>query len=371
MADLGNIGYIAEPFIALPVGFPSPEAFGDTAAPMPNFEGGAASPIGPADELVGVYLPGLQFGVVGDVLISNNETVNVSDVFDGFVGVLDVGAIVVNAGHDVIYGVAGFPLTAVTSDLQLNTAVTVVVNGSIFDGQLASEIGTECAPWAIRNTNEDPDDPVEMCSLCDIIGNDPSKEPDCNPCQNGLVFVMASAADKCLKMYDPDYYARESCSTPEESRSGMTWTATDHPTTEACYTESGYVSILQTDALDMGSSVNKTVNKVAVEFDAADVPADSGARLHVDLGYGAQPRQLIWQGSQSRAVDRLARGTDQQLLAANLRPNRVASFPFFRSGSQIGLRLMVADEWRGPVKGGEVSLNEMTVSMRVSHGDFV
>ncbi len=58
------------------------------------------------------------------------------------------------------------------------------------------------------------------------------------------------------------------------------------------------------------------------------------------------------------------------MLANNIRPNKVASFQFFRTGSQIAYRLMISDAAKGPVKGGSAALNEMNVSIRGSHGDY-
>ena len=235
----------------------------------------------------------------------------------------------------------------------------------------------------IRNSTENPDIPSSSGSLCQLTDANPGLEPDCTPCSNGYKFIMASAQDKCLKEYDADYYAREICTTEDEeyrTNPYSDWTDTDHPTTSTCnasgtqyyvtYEDRGYVTILQTDSQDMGTANNKTIQRVAVEYDAPDVVDANAAKLHVDIGYGAQPRQLIWQGSANRPIDRLSAEAEAALLAANKRPNRMATFPFFRTGSQIGIRIMVADENKGPVVGGAVSLNEMSLGMRSSHGDY-
>ena len=234
----------------------------------------------------------------------------------------------------------------------------------------------------IRNSTENYLLPSSSGSLCQLTDANPDLEPDCTPCANGYKFIMASAQDKCLKEYDADYYAREICVSLEANRTLPTssWTSTDHPTTSTCrtgannyyveYEDRGYVTILQTDAQDMGGPTNKTINRIAVEYDAPDVVDSKAAKLHADVGYGAQPRQLIWQDSTPRPIDRLSTEAEAALIAANKRPNRMATFPFFRTGSQIGFRIMVADENKGPVVGGAVSLNEMSVGMRVSHGDY-
>ena len=223
----------------------------------------------------------------------------------------------------------------------------------------------------VRNPTEDyriP--PTTGNSLCDALTLNPGLEPDCSPCGNGYKFVMASAQDKCLKEYDQSYYAREYCATPENLRSGLAWTTTNHPTTVAEYGEYGYVSIIQTDSMDMGTPTNKTVSRIVVEYDAPDVPDELAARLHADVGYGSQPRKLIWQGSTPRPIDRLSAETEAQMLANNIRPNRQASFQFFRTGAQVAYRLMIANAAKGAVKGGSSSLNEMNVSIRTSHGDY-
>lgn len=223
----------------------------------------------------------------------------------------------------------------------------------------------------LRNPTEDPNlPPSEGNSVCDAVTENPELEPDCSPCGNGYKFVMASAQDKCLKQYDASYYAREYCTTPEANRSGLLWEGTDHPTTVVEYGEYGYVSLIQTDSMDMGTPNNKTVSRIVVEYDAPDVPDELAAKLHADVGYGSQPRKLIWQGSTPRPIDRLSAETEAQMLANNIRPNKQASFQFFRTGAQLAYRLMIADTAKGPVKGGSASLNEMNVSVRGSHGDY-
>lgn len=234
----------------------------------------------------------------------------------------------------------------------------------------------------IKNSPENYEADPSANSLCALANSDPSIEPDCTPCANGYKFIMASSQDKCLKEYDPDFYGRELCIRDEQYRSfaADTWTSIDHPTTTTCrttdspyyvaYEDRGYVTILQTDSQDMGGPNNKTVSRIAVEYDAPDVADSKAAKLHADVGYGAQPRQLIWQGSTPRPIDRLSTEAEAALIAANKRPNRMATFQFFRTGSQIGFRIMVADANKGPVIGGAVSLNEMTIGMRTSHGDY-
>lgn len=222
----------------------------------------------------------------------------------------------------------------------------------------------------IRNTNESPTEGVAAGSLCDLLNADPDLEDSCENCGSGFKFVMASAQDKCLKEYDPDFYAREICVTAEESRSGLEWTETDHPTTVADYDQEGYVSFIQTDAQDMGTPANKTVSRLTVEYDAADVPDVEATYLHAFVGYGAQPRSIVWQDSTARPIDRLSPDTEAVMLAKNQRPNRMATFPFFRTGSQLAFRIMIADAAKAPVVGGETSLNEMAVTMRGSHGDY-
>lgn len=224
----------------------------------------------------------------------------------------------------------------------------------------------------IRNATENPLLPASSDSLCAKFDADPNLEPDCSPCGNGYKFIMASAQDKCLKEYDPGFYARQVCTTPEinNGRSGLPWTPDNHPTTTVQYEDRGYISMIQTDAMDMGSPSNKTVSRFAVEYDAPDVPDPLAAKLHADIGYGAQPRAIVWQGSTPRPIDRLSSGSEAAMKAKNLRPNRMATYQFFRTGSQIAYRLMIADANKGPVVGGAASLNEMSVTIRTSHGDY-
>ncbi|HSG19835.1 MAG TPA: hypothetical protein VLA31_03625, partial [Burkholderiaceae bacterium] len=207
-------------------------------------------------------------------------------------------------------------------------------------------------------------------SLCSKIDANPALEPDCTPCGNGYKFIMASSQDKCLKEYTPEANVRTYCTTDPNDRSGLAWTTTNHPTTVVTYGDYGYTTLLQTDAQDMGTPNNKTVSRALVEYDAPDVPDDNAAMLHFDVGYGSQPHRLIWQTSAPRKIDRLSSQTEGQMAANNIRPNRMATYQFFRSGSQIGFRLMIANASRNPVIGGSCSLNEMNVSIRSSHGDY-
>lgn len=223
----------------------------------------------------------------------------------------------------------------------------------------------------IRNTTEDYTlQPSPTGSLCAKMDANPSLEPDCTPCGNGYKFIMASSQDKCLKEYTPDVYARTYCTTDPNNRSGLAWTTTNHPTTVVNYADYGYTTLIQTDSQDMGTPNNKTISRVAVEYDAPDVPDINAALLHVDIGYGSQPHRLIWQTSNPRKIDRLSSQTESQMATDNIRPNRIATYQFFRTGSQVGFRLMIANSSRNPVIGGSSSLNEMSVSMRSSHGDY-
>jgi hypothetical protein len=145
----------------------------------------------------------------------------------------------------------------------------------------------------------------------------------------------------------------------------------NHPTTTATYAESGYVSIIQTDSMDMGSQKNKTITRTAVEYDAAPIPDDKAALLFCDVGYGAQPRSMVWQRSQPRPINRLSFDSASSMQQSNIRPNRIGSFPFFRTGCQLAIRLMIAGPDKAPVIGGYCSLNEMTVTIKASHRDYV
>lgn len=223
----------------------------------------------------------------------------------------------------------------------------------------------------IRNSTENPSTAAtDGSSLCDLANDNPAIEPDCTPCGNGYKFIMAWSQDKCLKEFTEDYCARQRCDTPEASRSGLPWTegaTPNHPTTPVQYSDVGYVSLIQTDAQDMGSPLNKTVNRASVEVDVPNVPDSDPAFLHCDVGVGSQPRQVSWAISTPRRVDSL------RVLpgVSTIRANRFATYPFFRTGSQLAWRLMIADQSRGPVLGGLCSLNEMAVSVRQSHGDYV
>lgn len=208
-------------------------------------------------------------------------------------------------------------------------------------------------------------------SLCYKIGYDSSIDPNCLDCGNAWVFVMASAADKCLKQYEPDVYYRESCELTDDESTGLDWTIYDHPTTSATYERDGYCSLLQTDSMQFGTSREKTVQKAVVDCDVDDNVDSLAAYLHCDVGYGAQPGRLMWQESEPRRIDELSGATDVEHEDDNTRPGQNATFYFHRRGHQIGMRLIVGRDTRYPVTGGRIAINAIDMKVRKAAGDYL
>jgi hypothetical protein len=225
----------------------------------------------------------------------------------------------------------------------------------------------------IRNPTEDPSLPPAENSLCSewLKGDDGRVAPaipDCTPCGSGWVFVAASSADRALKMYQDQVFFRERLTngvipTPE-------WSTGDHPTFAGDYVEDGYISFWQTDAADMGSQRNKTIQGVVAEYDAPADPDGGGeGKIHVQVGYGSSPRNLLWQDSAAREIQRPYTDSEEaSYRSGNVRPNTKATFPFLRTGAHIAVRMIIGDAEKRAVKHCPISVTETILKVRPSHG---
>lgn len=238
------------------------------------------------------------------------------------------------------------------------------------EGNPFSDFVQDHSLTCVHDATETSTAELDDASLC-VKLSDEELYPDCKACGDGSVFVMADATDKCLKQYEPDFFGREVCTLSDGDSTGLAWTATDHPTTSGVYENQGYVSIAQTDSLDGGSPRDKTVLCAHVEYDSKDVPDNTAARLHFHVGYGSQPRSLVWDtGQASRQIDRISASDSTEHKTNKTRPDAKATYQFFRTGSQLAFRLMIADSLGNKVTGGECRLNQMHVRIRQSHRDY-
>lgn len=225
----------------------------------------------------------------------------------------------------------------------------------------------------IRNSTEDKDLPVSEDSVCSKLAANPELEPNCDPCVPGWWFLMASALDMTIKRYQPDS-DRVRCVDPGTAGA---WTIEDHPTSTAQYTTEGCVSLLQLDPLTYGKPADKTAEMATVHGDTPDVAnpvdddPDARPTIHVHVGVGAQVSNMIWHPClKTRPLDVLSSRTPSQHAARNTRPATPPTFPFFRSGSFVAWRLLIADVDGGPVTGAIASINEMRVRLMGTHRDW-
>lgn len=228
--------------------------------------------------------------------------------------------------------------------------------------------GDQDLRW-IRNLEEDPDGDPDEDSLCRKLELNPDLEPDCTPCKTGWWFLMASAAEMRIVRYRVGD-DRQRCT---DAGTPIAWTEQNHPTSSATYVEDGFVSVLQGDALTYGRPGNKQANLATVHgdmADAPDTPAATRPTLHCRVGVGAQAGKILWFPSNTRPLDLLSSTSNADHKTAKTRPNTPPTFPFFRTGSHVAWRIMIADPDGEPVASVDAAINNMTVRITGTHHDW-
>lgn len=207
-------------------------------------------------------------------------------------------------------------------------------------------------PTSIINATEDPTLPIDpnswLAQLCNI-----TPEDLCKDCSAGLVFIGASALDKCLKEFDPNIFYREryvdaggSLPCPQ--------------TVVGTYVLDGYTSLLQKDLHDYGQKEDKLINKIEVDFDA--LPQTSPGQLVAQVGYAANAACTLWSEVAGKNFACPNVLSDDLELYYKERPNLPAVYKFFRRGRYLAWRLSIS----GTGSGGCIS--RLTKSVRLAQG---
>jgi hypothetical protein len=136
------------------------------------------------------------------------------------------------------------------------------------------------------------------------------------------------------------------------------------------YMAFGYASLVQVDSNTFGTQNEKKVLRATIDYATDDVPDILAAWLHVWTGTGAQPGQLMWNGSTARRLDRLSLRKSDQHKIQKTRPARLATYNFYQSGSHVAFRIIIATEDVKPVIGGAVALNWMKGGIIGARNDY-
>lgn len=227
----------------------------------------------------------------------------------------------------------------------------------------------------IINETEDPDLPSSADSLCVALG-DQTIEDVCAKCTKPPVFVMASSEDYCLKEYRHDVYYREQYTelTPEESGVVDPADLVASPYAPYCdgdvigyYTQEGYPTMIQTDMEEHGSSRDKVLSEVVVDF--SSVPEAEPSRLHCDTAAGPSPDPecAIWKAATPPSgfeASCLSNRDDEGHASNTSRRGRQPKFQMFRRGKWMAYRISVRQGDKDKNTGGDISFTSIEPRVR-------
>lgn len=134
-------------------------------------------------------------------------------------------------------------------------------------------------------------------------------------------------------------------------------------TAPGVYVSDGYFSMLQADANNFKERIDKTVNKVAVEFISEEQTTPN--LLHVNIAFGSQPNCMTWDRSApAKKLECLTDRTRRRHQLRNTRPNEMPTFKFWRRGVYLA--------WRFYVKGtgGCSCFNMVELSVKKASGNW-
>jgi hypothetical protein len=189
-------------------------------------------------------------------------------------------------------------------------------------------------PTCIWNATNDPTLPKSVDSVAARVCG-LKLALDCNKCVPTPTFVMASTTDFCLKSFDISSLLRE-IYVPSET---PVWIPSNIPqfpnVVQAQYDSRGYATVIQGLVGTWGTSAEKIVNRIKVDYDAT--PQTIPGKLFTQLGVSNSPRCVQWHDSNPITLDCL-----QSDLAANdERGLTPAMFPFYRAGQWLAYRILV------------------------------
>lgn len=132
-------------------------------------------------------------------------------------------------------------------------------------------------------TTADPMDPTSaIAAFCEFCF-----ESLCESCDSTPVLLMASAADKTIKQWDPGNCSREEFT-------GLT-DAIFPAVAQGCYATRSYTWLIQAGVSRMGSNHQQTINEISVGWTAeVDLPYQN---IYCQVGTGDQPSTLDWYDS--------------------------------------------------------------------------
>ena len=196
-----------------------------------------------------------------------------------------------------------------------------------------------CAPIddGISNTEE------RWAAVCEALG-DMTIDDLCESCPGIPVFIMASESDKCLKQYSKDIYFREEWDTG--------WT----------YDENGYESKMVPTASDFGTSKEKAITNVIVDFNAnanESPPLQLSVKLGLSENYDDEAKTFYEElGPEDLAPAWKETDTGN---AANSRPSDSAEFPCFWAARWIRLLLSIGNEDGDLRTGGDIEISKAEI----------
>lgn len=204
------------------------------------------------------------------------------------------------------------------------------------------------ATW-LWNPTEDPDLPVDPDSFAYRM-LDKLLSDFCGTCESDALFVMADGEDKTLKQFESSTYFRERY--------------VDSGATEPCpmtvsgdWVQDGYYSMLQGDAFNYKSGLEKLIRLVKVEFESN--PQTTPNLLTCHVGYGDQPGCMLWDTAATPVpLECLTASTESQHRANNTRPNTTPKFNFHRRGIYLAWRFYIDGT------GGGATFNSVTLNLR-------
>lgn len=186
----------------------------------------------------------------------------------------------------------------------------------------------------IWNADEDPDEPMDEDSLCANLG-DQVLEDFCEDCPGGTEFLMASAADYCIKRYNEDAYHREHYTIATNT-----------------YSQLGYTTAVETGALNLGTDSEKYLSRLMAEVRA---PVQAGTQyLYCRLGQSSQPECEIWKDPSPQALECQTDATD----GGTIRSYDKLYYNYYMRGRYLFVRLYVTGTT------GETCLSRMEFHVR-------
>jgi len=137
----------------------------------------------------------------------------------------------------------------------------------------------------------------------------------------------------------------------------------------ARYVLDGYSSMIQQDMNDYGTNVEKTINKVLVDFEAAEQTTPN--RLLAQMAYGAQPRCVTWKDIGEQELTCLTEQSAAEHAANNTRPNLTARYNTFYRGRYLAVRIWIDTvEGQSEITGGNACLSKMVINARRAQGEW-